>query len=308
MPKLRSVALGGVLAVVTGLVPGVVLAPTPSEAMSHTAVTIGEGESFEVSYPRIVGNNPAGLGHRPDACTASVYCDVVRLTIKPPTSDPTASYFVRIRMSWLTRAQTPAPLLGEVTNNDMDMYVYDVPFVPPPTGEDDEYAATGATGAQPEHAYLDRADDYDVVIVNFYGANEEGYRLGFTYVMETDFTPFESLDDGVRPVIDTSGDPVPAPAAPSLPGIGSSPFIQPPVDLNPLTNFDDPFGLGRPISSVAQAGDILRRADEARAIAAAKPVSAATAIFWLVVFPLLLVGLAGAFFMRRRSTALRLDA
>ena len=303
---LRRSVLGAVMAVAAVFGPVGTIATPPAAALTKPAVTIGEGESFEVTYTTIGGNNPANQAHRPETCATSVYCDVIRLTIKPP-QDPAAGYFVRIQMAWKTRAETDVPGLGEMTNNDMDMYVYQVPY--DTTKDDNENTvASGASGAQPEVAYVAPAGDYDIVVVNFLGVNEEGYKLAFTYVTETDFTPFELLDDGVTPVIDTSGEPVPSAAAPALPSLGASPFIQPQIDLTPLTNFDDPFGLGRPIAGVSQAGDIFRRANEERAIAAAKPVSAATAIFWLVVFPLLLVGLAGAFFLRRRPTSLRLEA
>lgn len=291
-----------VLLVLAGMVGALFVMSTAAEALEKPAVTVNENDSFERKYDIIAGNNPLGSAHTPEVCKTSVYCDVIPLTITKP-ANPDFGYFVRIQMLWKTRAETDVPRLGEMTNNDMDMYVYLTPY---DTNKEDQQnqAASGATGAQPEVAYVDPAGDYNIVVVNFLGVNEEGYTLIFTYVTETVFTPFELLDDGrPAPVAENVSGPV---VPPLLPSLAPTPFLPVAPGLAAVANFDDPFGLGRRLGSNLEAGDIFRRADNAAVLAAAKPVSAAAAMFWLVGFPLLLVGLGGAFFMRRRTTALQL--
>ncbi|MBW3668536.1 MAG: hypothetical protein KY443_04910 [Actinobacteria bacterium] len=284
---------------------GAVVMAGPSPALQHPALRIGEGESFTRQYPTIPGNNPANQAYDPETCRLAPYCDVIRLTILPPASSDT-SYFVRIQLGWKTRAEVDVPVEGEVTNNDLDMFIFQVPYDKSKRIRQNQ-VASGATAAQPETAYVSPADDYDIVVVNFVGVNEEGYRLTLTYVAETVFTPFELLEDfrptTDEPVTDTSGTPVPSgpAAAPSVEQVTGGGSVAPPMLFLGGGPFDDPFGLATPIASISAAARNVLAGPQAGPAPPPGPVSALSALVWLGLVPMAVVATGGWVLARRRN-------
>lgn len=299
--RIRHLAYAAVA--VASVAAGVMLTATPSSGLEQAALTISEGESFSRQYLTVPGNNPANQAYDPQTCKLAPYCDTVRLTIRPP-SDPDTGYFVRIQLSWKTRAETDVPTQGEMTNNDMDMFVFRTPY-DPTKGNDEQEVATGATGAQPETAYVSPAGDYDIVIVNFIGVNEEGYKLTLTYVSETVFTPPELLDD-FRPqedvtVDDTSGTAVPsAPVAPLVDAPLAAAAAPPAVFLGGGA-FDDPFGLTTPIAGISAAAQRLLAGPQDGPPPPPGPVSTLSVVLWLAIVPMAVLGSGGWVLSRRRG-------
>lgn len=295
---MRSVlqTTGSVMALVALIAVGLVFGESTAGAARHGELTIHPGEVLEERYPTIVGNNPANQASNPESCQTAIYCDVIRLNIVQP-DDPDQGYFVRIQMSWATRAEQDVPELGEMTDNDMDMFLYKVPY--DPDGDDqDQQITSGATGAQPETAYVS-AEATDIVVVNYLGLNTEGYKLKITYVLDETFTPFELLEDdsplpdlssAVEAVVDAPPPPAPEPvvAAVASPGLTT-------------VGVDDPFGLSAVGASRTAPVDLFRPV-EAVAAGPAKPVSAAVALLWLAVVPGALLGSAALFLKRRQKS------
>ncbi|HEX9969711.1 MAG TPA: hypothetical protein VGB03_06195 [Acidimicrobiales bacterium] len=290
---------------VASVVISVLVIVTPGAALEQPPLTIRENESFTRQYLTIAGNNPANEAYDPPTCRLAPYCDVIRLTIHPP-ADPNTGYFVRVQVSWTTQVETEVPTQGEFTNNDLDLFIFNVPY-DPDASEDEQQASRSATGAQPETAYVSPAGDYDIVVVNFVGVNENGYKLTLTYVTETEFTPFELLEDFRPPtdeaVIDTSGTPASVPQAPAA--VEPEPMAlasAPPTVFLGSGAFDDPFGLNTPIASVSAAARNLLAGPQNGPAPPPGPVSTSAILLWLVVVPTAALGAGGWFLARRRSS------
>lgn len=298
--QLRALALVAVLvAAGTVFLPG-----GGAGALDQGEITIREGEVIEKTYPIIAGNNPAGEATDPATCKISPYCDTIRLNIVPP-ADKDLGYFVRIQMSWTTRAEVDVPGQGEFTDNDMDMYVYKVPYDTTRNSDFNE-EASGATGAQPETAYVSKPT-LDIVVVNYLGLNTDGYTLKLTYVVDETFEPFELLEEEAGPT--TQDEPTTFEAPEDLSDLIAepAPVAQVPRGLGDVA-VDDPFGLsGLAATTKApeQAVSLLRDTDNAAATKP-DPVSAGTALLWLAVVPGALLGSLVLFLTRRRKAGLPL--
>lgn len=301
--------LRGIAAVAAILAAGSLFPGGHAEALDQGSLYIEEGQSIEKQFPIIAGNNPANAASDPEKCKVSPYCDTIRLKVQPP-SDPDLGFFVRIVMSWTTRAEvdTTSAVQGEMTDNDMDMFVYRVPYDSTKTAKQNE-VASGATGAQPETAYISDLE-VDIVVVNFVGVNTDGYKLKITYVLDTTFTPFELLEDESGPTAqEESFAPTEAPIdlSGAVEAIAAPAAVESPRTLSDV-GVDDPFGLSG-LAATTKPPDtsvnLLREIDNAAA-AKPEPVSTATAMLWLAVVPGALLAGAMLFLARRRSAGFRL--
>jgi hypothetical protein len=308
----RLAALSGGLALVASMLLPVFSAPA-AHARDMGTVTLAEGEIKELTYLPVPGNNPANQQRDPATCRGVVagtggqtdpvtnlvsvpYCDTVRLVVSPP-KDPDLGYFVQIQMLWETRTEQEVPTQGEMTDNDMDLFVYKVPY--DTAKKDDENMETsGATGAQPETAYTS-GPIVDLTIVNFLGVNT-GYKLKFTYVTDEEVHPFESLAEEFRP-----SEEFVAPAEEVVvPSVFSAPAaLAGPIDISPglgLVGVDDPFGLAAPVSEASGTRALELIKPEAAVAGPPRPVSTGTALLWLALVPGALFGSVAYFLMRRR--------
>jgi hypothetical protein len=297
----------------------VVMVTTSAGALSQDRITLRQDDVVERTYPAIVGNNPeAALGgsstYGPDVCQTSAYCDVIPLTVEvPPGLTEDDEYFVQITLAWET-AELPVDALepGGFAANDMDMFVYNDPVDDPnrPTEAGEPYATHGATGGQPELAYLFKPHgDYSIVVVNFAGVNR-GYALKLVWVSETLPTPFEDLGPdfsagpaGPPPNL-SLGSPAPdAPVAAPAPAI--EPFALPPAPLDVDPTFGDGFAtddgfeddLAAPPAPVS-----------IRPAAATKPEPPSTValLLWMAALPLACVALFGTLVARRSTSLIQL--
>lgn len=293
------------LGAVAALIAAGTLFPGNAEALNQGEMYVEEGQSIEKTFPIIAANNPANAAHDPATCRVSPYCDTIRLNVEPP-SDPDLGFFVRIVMSWTTRAEVDTVVQGEMTDNDMDMFVYQVPY-DEELDDDENQVASGATGAQPEIAYVG-ALAVDIVVVNFLGLNTDGYTLKITYVLDTTFTPFELLEEDDGPTVqDESGGLFEAPI--DLSGAVDAAVAEPALVSPTLTEVgvDDPFGLSGLAATTKppeEAVKLLREVDNAAATKP-DPVSTGTAMLWLAVVPGALLGSALLFFTRRRASGFK---
>lgn len=290
------------IAAVIALAAGGLLVTSGSNvgALDQGSMTVGPGQSVSKQFPIIAANNPANQAHDPATCRLSPYCDTIRLNIIHP-EDPDVGWFVRVQMGWTTRAEADVPTQGEMTDNDMDMFIYQVPYDDNKPDSENELTH-GATGAQPETAYVDKATAVDIVVVNFLGLNTDGYKLTVTFVTEDTFTPFESVEDesfptpseSLAPLIEEAAaeEPPPAEAPPTL---ASAPSLS-------RVGVDDPFGLSTGAATAPPQVSLLREVENT-ASAPPEPVSTGLAMLWLAVVPGALLGSVALFLIRRRRSA-----
>ena len=310
-PSLRTVSrisgalaatLGAAAALLTFVVP-------PAGALARPGIVLTQDEIKEVTFPAIAGNNPANDLHTPEQCNISAYCDTIPLTIvRPPDFDDTQDYFVQFQMSWATQ-KIPSVLepSGEMAVNDMDMFIYNDPIQPDAGPDADGAISNGATGSEPEIAYLSAPEGkYSIVVVNFAGVNR-GYTIKLTWVSETITSPFESLAPGYRPPTPTEPASL-TPSAPAVPVGGD--FEAPPLAAPSLT--PDVADADAAFDSGFDAGDF------DATLAAPKPASFAPAsvtrpgppsglavVLWMLVLPLAVTALGGSFLSRRSAALLR---
>jgi hypothetical protein len=304
-------------------------ATTPVAAEELPPLEIGPNERIDVQLPQIVGNNAANEKIDPETCRQAVttYCVAIPFHLnRPADMPPDEEFTLRFTMGWKVAVEdVEVPVLGEVTSNDMDFFIWNSPYVPTrEDGEPTEYAASAATTAQPEKVSFNTPpkDDYWLVIVNFVGFNEGGVNLKISWDPEVFPSPFEDLGDGARPN-DASAEEfavTPSFTAGDLgsPLSGGAPaFFTPPGGFTGFAGGDVFTGL----SSVGVDDGFIDGVEgdldnellaEAKRLTA-KPVTtfkraapAAPAIvgFWLVGVPLALLAVAVVMLLRRRPAAL----
>ena len=287
------VSMAGLIAV------GLVFGENMAGATNQGEITIHPGEVLEKKFPTIPLPNPANQAHDPETCRTSLYCDTIRLNIVQP-EDPDQGYFVQVQVSWATRAEQDVPEQGEMTDNDIDVFFYKVPYDTSNGKKDkDNEITSAATGAQPETGYVS-AEKVDIVVVNFVGVNTEGYTVKIVYVLDENFTPVELLEDD-SPLLEDLSDAVEAVVAPA-PAPAPEPVV---VAASPgltTVGVDDPFGLSSGVTR-SSSGVNLFRPVEAVAARPAKPVSAGVALLWLGAVPGALLGSVALFLAKRRKSA-----
>jgi hypothetical protein len=323
-PFRRWVALATSITAAVGaavaLVPG-----SPASAISHPGHVISIDHPISADYGPIAGSWPGGQDdlvvvepydcftpaapsvpedptnpHTPDGAFAAA-CDNIPLKIIPPN--------VKDEDDWILELEVSFPDPSGEGLADFDIYLYDNKQIKALDGEDGyTRVANGPGTTNPEPIKLFEPDlgDYNLVIVNFAGVNA-GYTLT-AKLSNTVFTaPFELLapsfrfsdleDDG--PVEDLSGveDPVtpfdfsaePAdgivPAAPTFGQVAALPDDD--FRAFPATDFDE----------TISAPPIVAR--PAASLAPLKPASAPVVLFWMVLVPLALLGVAAVLMIRR---------
>lgn len=310
-PSLRTAArTAGALAVVTATAAAMLTFVMPSAgAMAQPRMTLTEGEVKEVTFPGIVGSNPAGAGQDPTTCNSSTYCDTIPVTfVRPPGFDDSQDYFVQIRLSWDTQ-KVPNPLApsGErAANDDLDMFIYNDPIQEDAGPGKNGVVSKSDTGTEPEFAYLVAPEgDYSVVVVNFVGVNT-GYTIKLTWVSETITSPFESLAPGATPKRPI-GSSTPMPPRPSaLPPSDTSDFEWPPLaapvlDLASI-EADQAFDTG---FEPSEFGDTLAAPPQVSfrpaSVVNPDPPSGIALVLWLLVLPLAAIAFGGTHLSRRNA-------
>lgn len=254
----------------------------------------------------------------PDTCAAVTWCTMVPLEITALDRGENQDWVVQLDVAWNDdRVETPGNVGGSQQSNDLDVYLY---YVGPLTNEDgtpqknedgtqaEGYIESGrsAGGKSPEIIKLFRPTEgkYFLVVINFVGVNQ-GFDINFTFT-DTSF-------GGVGSFVNTT----PPAAAPSTAnddrlsfgGEPSKPFTAPPpasVSAPPAFQ-DSDFGFAASVpDDLLQADDGPIRgslfAEEVKAPPA--DVGSGTLLLWLVLLPIVLVGGAAAFFVKRRPSAL----
>lgn len=309
-PTLRTIsrtsaALAAVAAASAALLTLVV---PPAHALPQQRITLSEGEIKEVSYGPIPGNNPANDLHTPEQCNTSAYCDTIPVTIlRPADFDETQDYFVQFQLTWDSQ-KVPDALepSGERAVNDLDMFLYNDPIVPNAGEDQDGVISSGASGGEPEIAYLSIPNgNYSVVVVNFVGANT-GYTLKLTWVSEAITTPFESVAPGYTPPPPTESGSPPSVERPSTGTFDAAPLAAPSLEVAPIepdTSFDSGF-------DDTGSSDVLAAPPNVdfkpASISKPRPPSGVALVLWMLVLPLAGVALGGAWLSRRSANLLRI--
>lgn len=315
-PSLRTASrISGVLAVVTAAAATMLtFVVPPASALPQQRITLAEDEIKEVTYPGIAGNNPANDLHTPEQCNISAYCDTIPVTIvRPADFDETQDYFVQFQMSWesekIPDALEPS---GERAVNDMDMFIYNDPIQEDAGPEQDGVITSGASGGEPEIAYLSLPEgNYSIVVVNFVGVNT-AYTIKLTWVSETITTPFESLAPGFTPNRPTSASaptaprPVPVPPVDTGTGFHVPPLAAPSLEVAPVepdTAFDTGFEPSQFDDTLAAPTQV---AFEPASVTDPDPPSGVVLVLWLLVLPLGVIAFGGAYLSRRSANLLRI--
>jgi hypothetical protein len=273
----------------------------PVRALEQEGITVGKGQTTSKEYGPIPATNPA-LAEDPESCKLDPWCAYIPLTIDyGPGFDPEGDDFtVVVEMSW------DAVNLEASYSNDLDMYIYELPFDPeadPPQ----EPVGQGASAGNPEKANLFRptAGTYAILVNNFLGPNS-GFTISATYADYPIPPVFESLEPPVQNQNSGStGEAAdrPAPTGVDLGfGFGS--------DLTPV----DPGAVGGPVADQAYAFTAPPGASQLPEVqevgttprrTTTEPVSGWTVALWLGGSALAMGAIAVWWFRRHRPAALR---
>lgn len=196
--------LGGLLG---GLVVAFLLA-TPVMGAQGGSVTMRTGQSFENSYPPIIGMfpNPVG-GPGLQGCRDSQACHVIDVHYAP---DGLKGYVGRLEITW------PDPTEG---GNDIDVWLYDS------NGEDVDHSASSV---QPERIVLADTQPglYHLAVVNWVGANS-GYTVKGSLTYEPVVLPPRTKREAPK----SEAPAVPAVTAPKVAPLGPGPVVVAPAPV-----------------------------------------------------------------------------
>jgi len=241
-------------------------------------------------------------------------CDRIPLKLNVPKTDlGKKDFLIAIRIDWqVIGTVRDVPATGDVNIHQLDAYLWQNPIPHVITdGKDTGTNAPPSLSSINENSPIKMALvdppvlNWDLVITNRAGPDSDGYDLSITLQDLTGPLPVDlSVDTLTNPPLSSS--PVPAPKAasvasapaaatptpeavnvPTLPGLaGVAPDSQldaaggAPLDLNPVQG-----ALARQANTLGPPG----------------PASGLGLVLWLVVLPVVLLGLGGAWFARRRS-------
>lgn len=287
------------------IVGSATLVPSPQAgAKDHPVVKLKPGDVITLGYPAIDVPNTTNEASDPETCRTDPlgqqYCDAIRVEVEKPPNG--LGYFIQVQMAWETRVdQKGVPNFEQLTDNDMDLWAYNIPYDKEKTSTENEHASGGATTKQPEVLYITPDPVVDLVVVNYIGVNT-GYTLKFTYVVDEVFTPFESLDPTFQPAVVTPPVAEPVAVAPVAAPAPPAPQV---VDANPslsMVGVDDPFGLEAPLKDGRPALNLIRQPTQAAANTRdAPPESTAMVLLWLAVVPGGILGAVAVALYRRRQ-------
>lgn len=281
------------------------LVPAPQVgAKDHGVVKLKPGDAITIGYPAVEVANTTNEASDPETCrtdpVGQQYCDAIRVEVEKPSNG--LGYFIQVQMGWETRVdQKGVPIFDQVTDNDMDLSAYNIPYDTEKTSTENQHASGGATTKQPEILYITPDPAVDLVVVNYLGVNN-GYTMKFTYVVDEVFKPFESLDPAFQPAVVTP--PVAEPVA-VAPVAAPAPPAREIVDANPslsMVGVDDPFGLEAPLKDGRPALNLIRQPTQAAASTRdAPPESTVMVLLWLAVVPGGILGAVAVGLYRRRQ-------
>ncbi len=313
----RISAVLGVALLISGIA-ALFLSPSAS-ALEKDRIVLGEDESVSVTYGPLVGANQGALIDssttiNTDICTAATFCDVIPLTVKPPrtfTLDD-ADFFVKITLSWDSMTIDNVPTEGDVDVDDYDLWIVNDPFVEDAGPDEDGFAYSSASLANPEEVQMYvPVGDWNILVNNAAGRSPS-YTLDVTWSTTPYPTPFESLPPEytktgtltpAKPSLATPPRPAPRPSpvfdAPAPATLDLAPSTPPVADASFSDGFDDDGGLSDAIA--APPSTVLDFTPVAADASAAAP-SALAMLLWMLALPLLLVALAGWFLQRRHAT------
>ena len=298
----------------------------------------GQPQTFTMEYPigTVVGNEPSGEVHTPDDCAMIPTCARIPVTVQFPDGydRELEEFIVSVSISWeagdmyVEFPGRPAGQDGQkVQGNDLDNWFYVV--------EEDEEGATeyrqlaqAATASNPEVArWLGGADEYVFSISNYLGVNR-GFKVTITTTPAIFGNPIEDLGTGFRspsdggsssetasPTVEDLESFEPGPAA-SLPRSSASNGIDMPDPVFTTTPGGLPvigadtaetfgaFGGSTEEFEAALDGEAPQLFQPAREVGPPKAVSGSLIAFWLGLVPIVLALAIGAWFWRRRPTAL----
>ena len=311
---------------IVAMLAAVALSPTKgADALEADPVkydpSSGEPESHHVDTVMVASDG--GEINTPDECALVPSCTMVPLEITPlPERGEDEDWVVRLDVAWdAENIETPNNLAGSQGSSDLDVYMYHWGPLFDDEGEpemnDDGTQAEGyietgrsASGENPEIFKLFRPveTEYWLVVQNFLGVNE-GFDLNFSF---TD-TSFGGIGDfGIGST--STGPATPAPSDGDRLSFGDQParpFAAPvtPAPPTPAATAyeDDDFGFASSLRDdllAADEGPVRGSLFAEDDLAPPADVGTSTLLLWLGLFPLLLVGAAIAFLVRRRPSTL----
>jgi hypothetical protein len=310
-------------------------APRPALADRVEAITVGPNQTLSKEYGPILAQEAvqANLGNvPPDTCELLPSCNLVPVDFTaPPNANKLDTYLAQIDVFWETQGIGDRNV-GESTD-DLDVWLWaaewaqkdaagDPCYVPPTDTEYEppEYctfplAHSANTGPiVPETVRIDvQSHDHYLLVVN----NSTGVNLGYRVDIASRYVAYDA------PVESTEGAFAPPASGLEAPpftgsGLGSSPSssvietgpsagVPGAASLSPFADVpgadEDLTDLSATDINAALKGAQLKRTSNNFGPAA--PVSDSTVVVWLVLVPLVLVGLGGWWLMRHRPAALR---
>ena len=307
--QLRTITrISAVLAVLLGVIGGVITVLSPAGALEQERVTLdGPGETI-VDYGPIIGDNPganadASTTIQPELCQATG-CDVVPLTIKEPAGiGEDGDYFVQISLEWDTQEVNGVPVLGTFDVDDLDLWVQNDPLVEDAGANQDGFAYYSAGTHQPEQVTMYQpTGDWNLLIVNASGVNT-GYRLRFDVIVDDiPSTIYESLPPQFKGGSFTP----PTTVAPAPTTFDAGP--PPAVDIRPATPPAPDTAFGSAASSDAPSLEDQLAAPPVHfkpaSVSRPAPPSNLAILLWMIAFPLALLAISGALLLRKQRSLL----
>jgi hypothetical protein len=305
----------------------------PAHADQLDPITVGPGQTIQKDEGPILGQDtvtPNVLGDpSPDNCQTLPSCNVVPINFTLPKGfNKLDTYVATISVTWQSVAAGNRNVGG--ASNDVDIYLWAEAFFEnecktpanapagytPPRYCTHDLAKSAASGQiQPEVVKLDATDRQKfLLLVN----NSTGPNTGYHLKIESRYAaynrPVESLDTGFSP--STGGSALAPPPDLSAAGPAASPSVNSSsTEVTPpdLTAFGGSSGLDADLGGIqaANLADVLKGGGSLfkPATVRAKPASSPSSlslILWLVLVPIVVAGLGGAWFVRRRPAALRI--
>lgn len=314
----------------------VVAAPiAASHADTVDAITAAPNQTLDKDYAAIVGQDPTeassnaiGDSHSaptPDNCATLPSCNVIPLTFQVPKNfDKRDTYVATISLFW-DRQFVDTHEAGEsVGTEDYDMYLWAEAFnepectkakAPKPDYCTTDLALSANGPAQmPEIIRVDVSSRQKFLLEVSQSGGAAPYRVHIESTYFSYSAPAESLGGSFTPTTGGSSSSAPL-SLPSLTPGGTAASSSTPTNadtsLAALSPTGDSSGLdsdvtginGTSLSSIINAGPLLKAAKEAKPGA---PPSGSSLVFWMLLVPIVLVGVASAVFVRRRPRALRI--
>ena len=328
MRRLWAAVLAGSLLSVLGSVPA------SANAGEKITIRIENDDKASKTYPGMLVNDAASeFVADPPTCEKAPFCTLVPMEVLLAEDfDPDINEFVvKVTLSWDDQPLEAGGQQGQ--GNDLDMYIYhEEKDAKGNTVYVEDARAAGASQPERTKMFTPTRKDYLIVVYNFLGVNS-GFKLDLSYLdASIEELPDYDSDEPIaapsfggsssggfggsdsEPTFDGSDGALrPTPRSPSfLPSVpdgftgGSNPMAVP-ISPEDGSVFDFPGGTGRDLASDLAPGETQDVFKPRVASLNPEPASPALVVFWLGVVPLILVGAAAVFMLRRRPAALTLQ-